>query len=672
MVREGSSPEGPRPTSVLAWILPAAATAVAAAVATATVPSQASTPVIWIGAVATVAVALVTGEVSRRGRALAALRERAATQQAALGRQEAETVRLAEELLPEVVARLSHGEFPEDVYAAMTERITRHAREAGLTPEFTAAHQAVLRSVLDAVVGEEDLRESAQRAFVNIARRVQAIVHQQAQELRDMEDRHGQSPDVFGDLLRLDHGTALIGRLADSIAVLGGARPGRQWSRAVPLFSVLRGAMSRIIDYQRVELHSVSEVAVVGTAVEPLIHALAELLDNATRYSPPQTRVHLTAVEVQSGIAVEIEDGGVSMSEEARKRAERMLQQAQQGIDVNDLGETPRLGLAVVGRLAQAYNFQVSLRPSAYGGVRAVLIVPQDLITTAAATGRAHGIGASSGPRTARTERREVSAAPQATGPRHAAPAPSVPAAQARNGFPTQSQNGFHAQAQNGIPAQAQNGFSAQAQAQNGFPPQAQAQPPASAPFAPSMPPAAAAVPQQFRDDVREETQDDLPVVTERTANGLPQRRRKSRATAPVPPAAPGAHAAPAASPPAVPSTGGTESAAPVQPGMWLAAFQSGLSGESHSGQSGQSGQSGRADASGQANASGQAGQPERFGHTDTSGRPGHLRPDPPAEQSGPVTDRTGNPAPTAGTGTSVSAASAASEKSDESSEKSE
>ncbi|RSO06107.1 ATP-binding protein [Streptomyces sp. WAC 06783] len=644
----------------------------AAAVATATVPSQASTPVIWIGAVATVAVALVTGEVSRRGRALAALRERAATQQAALGRQEAETVRLAEELLPEVVARLSHGEFPEDVYAAMTERITRHAREAGLTPEFTAAHQAVLRSVLDAVVGEEDLRESAQRAFVNIARRVQAIVHQQAQELRDMEDRHGQSPDVFGDLLRLDHGTALIGRLADSIAVLGGARPGRQWSRAVPLFSVLRGAMSRIIDYQRVELHSVSEVAVVGTAVEPLIHALAELLDNATRYSPPQTRVHLTAVEVQSGIAVEIEDGGVSMSEEARKRAERMLQQAQQGIDVNDLGETPRLGLAVVGRLAQAYNFQVSLRPSAYGGVRAVLIVPQDLITTAAATGRAHGIGASSGPRTARTERREVSAAPQATGPRHAAPAPSVPAAQARNGFPTQSQNGFHAQAQNGIPAQAQNGFSAQAQAQNGFPPQAQAQPPASAPFAPSMPPAAAAVPQQFRDDVREETQDDLPVVTERTANGLPQRRRKSRATAPVPPAAPGAHAAPAASPPAVPSTGGTESAAPVQPGMWLAAFQSGLSGESHSGQSGQSGQSGRADASGQANASGQAGQPERFGHTDTSGRPGHLRPDPPAEQSGPVTDRTGNPAPTAGTGTSVSAASAASEKSDESSEKSE
>ncbi|NEE11927.1 sensor histidine kinase, partial [Streptomyces sp. SID7499] len=72
----------------------------------------------------------------------------------------------------------------------------------------------------------------------------------------------------------------------------------------------------------RVDLHSIAKVAIVGTSVEPLIHACAELLDNATRYSPPQTRVHVTAVEVQTGIAIEIEDGGVSLSEEARARAE--------------------------------------------------------------------------------------------------------------------------------------------------------------------------------------------------------------------------------------------------------------------------------------------------------------------------------------------------------------
>ncbi|MGW1886452.1 sensor histidine kinase [Streptomyces sp. NPDC001970] len=482
MIREDSPPGTARPMSSYMWLLPAVATAAATVLVMVLVSSSVRVPVAWIGGAAVLAVAVTSGETARRGRLVTELRHKIAEQQNALVRQEVETVRLAHEALPEMMERLRRGDFPEDVLAWLDSADKVGAHVEGLTPEFRAAHREVLKSVVDAVVAEEDLRESAQRAFVNIARRVQAIVHQQAQELREMEDRHGRTPDVFGDLLRLDHGTALIGRLADSIAVLGGARPGRTWSRAVPLYSVLRGAMSRIIDYQRVELHSVSEVAVVGLAVEPLIHALAELLDNATRYSPPHTRVHLTAVEVQSGIAVEIEDGGVNMSEEARKRAERMLRQAQQGIDLNDLGETPRLGLAVVGRLSQAYNFQVSLRSSAYGGVRAVLVVPQALITSAsAATGLAHGIGTASGPRAATQLPQQQSSRP-VTGPQ---------------------------------PAQ--------------------------------------------------EREEELPLVTERTENGLPQRRRKHRVTAPPTPA------------PTAPEPG----AAPqVQPGIWLTAFQSGLSGD--------------------------------------------------------------------------------------------
>ncbi|MEU0082739.1 ATP-binding protein [Streptomyces sp. NPDC006274] len=486
MVRQGTSTGSPRPPAGRLWQLPVVATLAVAVAAVFLVPASARNPVALIGVVAVAAVAAACAEVVRRGRVVARLRRTVADQDATLARQAAESSRLAGELLPQVVERLRKGEFPEDVLASI---------------DAPAEHRAVLRSVVEAVSAEEDLRESAQRAFVNIARRVQAIVHQQAQELREMEDRHGQTPSVFGDLLRIDHGTALIGRLADSIAVLGGARPGRQWSRAVPLYSVMRGAMSRILDYQRVELHSVSEVAVVGTAVEPLIHALSELLDNATRYSPPQTKVHLTAVDVQSGIAIEIEDGGVSMSEEARLRAERMLRQAQQGIDVNDLGETPRLGLAVVGRLSQAYGFQVSLRSSAYGGVRAVLVVPQDLITTvSSATGLAHGIGTASGPRAAGSETHERLPRP-VTGP-------TAPAG------------------------------------------------------------------------------DDVPEVTERTPTGLPQRRRKARAVAPSAPAAPATPTAQAAQ--AAPETGeagsataaGTASAPAVQPGMWLAAFQSGLSGD--------------------------------------------------------------------------------------------
>jgi signal transduction histidine kinase len=423
MVREELPPPVGRRAASYMWSLPPIAIVVATALVAALVSSSARTPVIAMGVATVLAVAAAVVAAERRSRQIAALRALVAEREAALARQEAETVRLHVEVLPEMMERLRKGEFPETVLASLTADASGEVHAAGLTPEFRAAHRAVLTSVLEAVVAEEDLRDSAQRAFVNIARRVQAIIHRQSQELREMEERHGQMPEVFGDLLRIDHGTALIGRLADSIAVLGGARPGRQRSRAVPLYSVLRGAMSRIIDYQRVELHSVAEVAVVGLAVEPLIHALAELLDNATRYSPPHTQVHVTAVEVQSGIAVEIEDGGVSMSEEARRRAERTLEQAQQGIDVNDLGETPRLGLAVVGRLAQAYGFQVALRSSAYGGVRAVLVLPQALITTAsAASGLAHGIGTSAGPR-AVAEKREQPATKRAAAPSGPQPA---------------------------------------------------------------------------------------------------------------------------------------------------------------------------------------------------------------------------------------------------------
>ncbi|MFG3497552.1 ATP-binding protein [Streptomyces sp. NPDC047928] len=434
--------------------------------------------VAWIGVIATAAVAVAAREAARRAHTIEELRGQYTEREAALHRQlaeqETETVRMAKELLPTAMARLQQGAPAEEVLRSIV-HVSR------VSPRFEAAHQAVLRYVLQAVEAEEDLRDSAQRAFVNIARRVQAIVHQQAQEIREMEDRHGQDPEVFGDLLHLDHRTALIGRLADSIAVLGGARPGRQWQKNIPLFNVLRGAMSRITDYQRVDLHSVAEVGVLGRAVEPLIHAVSELLDNATRYSPPQTRVHLTATEVQSGVAVEIEDAGFGLTDEARIRAERSLaQHASSGLDLDDLGESPRLGLAVVGRLAHTHNFKVSLRVSAYGGVRVVLIVPPDLLTATPAPGGALAKAASLPP------------------PRHAmSPGPRPPL--------------------------------------------------------PIEEPVSAAV--------------------SRGANGLPQRRRRTRAVTPTMRSKPTPSTA-------ADSRSRASADAPPQAGMWLAAFHEGISGE--------------------------------------------------------------------------------------------
>ncbi|MGX1885028.1 ATP-binding protein [Streptomyces sp. NPDC055287] len=396
MVRVESPPTDRESPFFRALVPPVLLMAAATAAAFVVVPGPARIPVLWFGALATVVVTAVASEVVRRGRAMRALRAEYGQRLALLDQRvtghDRQTLRLSNELLPATIRRLRQGQSPAEVMRDLVDGDPTYRELPG--PE-----RALVRSVLEIVDNEEAMRDSAQRAFVNIARRVQAIVHQQSSELRLMEEDHGRNPAVFDDLLRIDHGTSLIGRLADSIAVLGGGRPGRQWPEPVPLFSVLRGAMSRILEYQRVDLHSIAKVAIIGTAVEPLIHACAELLDNATRYSPPQTRVHVTAVEVQTGIAIEIEDGGVSLSEEARGRAERMLAQAQAGIDLNDLGETPRLGMAVVGRLSQMYDLKVSLRQSAYGGVRAVLIVPREVITTGPAPGIAHGIGATAVPR---------------------------------------------------------------------------------------------------------------------------------------------------------------------------------------------------------------------------------------------------------------------------------
>ncbi|WP_369239182.1 ATP-binding protein [Streptomyces sp. R21] len=395
MVSVQSPPAGRELPYARLLLLPAIVMAAATGAAVAVVTEPARIAVGLCGAVATLLVLASAAEAVRRGRiardARAELARRTAYLEQRIAAHDQQIVRLGSDLLPGALQQLRSGDSPAEVIRTFIDGDP-------VNREIPRSQRDLLRTVLRIVDREESMRDAAQRAFVNIARRVQAIVHQQNNELREMEEDHGRNPEVFDDLLRIDHGTALIGRLADSIAVLGGGRPVRQWPEPVTLFSVLRGAMSRILEYRRIELHSIADIAVKGISVEPVIHVAAELLDNATRYSPPHTKVHVTAVEVQTGIAIEIEDGGISLSEEARARAENLLLQAQQGVDLNVLGEAPRLGMAVVGRLSQMFNMQVSLRQSAYGGVRAILVVPHDMLTNEPAVGAAHGIGAASRP----------------------------------------------------------------------------------------------------------------------------------------------------------------------------------------------------------------------------------------------------------------------------------
>ena len=507
MVSVQSPPGGRELPYARVLLPPAILMAAATGTAVPLVTGSARLAVGLCGAIATLAVIAVAITAVRRGRrAVHDLRleqeRRTAALEQRIAAHDEEFDRLAKEILPAALYRLEGGGSPSEVIRQVIDGDAEWH-------ELPGAQREVVRAVLDVIDRETALRDSSQRSFVNIARRVQAIVHQQNNELREMEEDHGRNPEVFDDLLRIDHGTALIGRLADSIAVLGGSRPGRVWPKPVPLYSCLRGAMSRILDYRRIELHSIAKVNVNGVSVEPVIHACAELMDNATRYSPPHTKVHVTAVEVQTGIAIEIEDGGISLSEDSRAKVEDMLAKAQRGVDLQELGDSPRLGLSVVGRLSTMYKMHVALRQSAYGGVRAVIVVPRDMLTEEPAPGFAHGIGAAA--------------------------------------VPTLDNGGVEGPAR-----------------------KAKRRRPTTGPRIPSS-----------AEDMGEGMEDDdVPVVTEWTANGLPQRR--SRMKIPLSQRYAEAAAAEAAAEAAM-------AAAPVwqpepepkkelpRPGMWVEAFMAGL-----------------------------------------------------------------------------------------------
>ncbi|MFJ2771871.1 ATP-binding protein [Streptomyces sp. NPDC087300] len=254
----------------------------------------------------------------------------------------------------------------------------RRATEFGQEHARLTAEQERERTVLtERARTAESERAAALAACANAAGRMQALATGMLADLREMETRHADE-DVLTDLLHLDHRTAQAGRIADSVAVLTGARSGRRWARPIVMESILRGAMGRIGGYQRVRVHSASEVAVAGHAAEGVMHALAELLDNAANFSPPTSEVHVYIEEVAAGVIVSVEDSGLVMGAVQQRRAERAVSGATAGL--GGLSGT-RLGLPVVGRLARKHGLTVSFRPSARGGTGVLLLIPQELIS---------------------------------------------------------------------------------------------------------------------------------------------------------------------------------------------------------------------------------------------------------------------------------------------------
>ncbi|MER7769792.1 ATP-binding protein [Kitasatospora sp. NPDC096140] len=292
---------------------------------------------------------------------LAAERAGLETERARAEAERAELDLIAEGVLPEVVKKLRAG-------AAVDSALAAHRKH----PQY-----ALLRAVGEEIGRGERLRAAALAVCATAAGRVQALATSMHAELREMQHRHDE--EVLGDLLSLDHSTAQAGRMADSIAVLTGARSGRRWAKPIAVESVLRGALGRIGAYQRVRLHNASTAAVAGYAAEGVMHALAELLDNATNFSAPPAEVHVYVEEVPAGLVVTVEDSGLGLSDSWLRRAERAV--SPEPLDLTMLSAGTRLGLAVVGALARKHGLQISFRPSARGGTGVVMLIPQQLVS---------------------------------------------------------------------------------------------------------------------------------------------------------------------------------------------------------------------------------------------------------------------------------------------------
>ncbi|MFF4007315.1 ATP-binding protein [Streptomyces sp. NPDC001717] len=219
--------------------------------------------------------------------------------------------------------------------------------------------------------------------FVNLARRLQSLVHREISLLDELEDTV-EDPDLLKELFHVDHLATRIRRHAENLAVLGGAASRRQWTRPIDLSEVLRSSVAEVEQYTRVKVVPPAGGSVRGHAVADVVHLLAELVENATVFSAPDTDVVVRAERVTAGIAVEVEDRGLGMPAEEQHRMNALLDDPDQ-ISVRHLLADGRIGLYVVSALARRHGIAVELKSNIYGGVLAVLVLPKELLGAPAA-----------------------------------------------------------------------------------------------------------------------------------------------------------------------------------------------------------------------------------------------------------------------------------------------
>lgn len=250
-----------------------------------------------------------------------------------------------------------------------------------LAADLARAHDGAVTAVVQASqLSSQAGSEQKLEVFVNLARRLQSLVHREISILDELENEI-EDPDLLKGLFHVDHLATRIRRHAENLAVLGGAVSRRQWSNPVSMTEVLRSAIAEVEQYSRVKLVPPIDGTLRGHAVADVIHLLAELVENATVFSAPHTQVLLRANLVTSGLAVEVEDRGLGMPVGEQNRMNALLSDPDQ-VNVGSLLADGRIGLFVVSQLAKRHGIHVRLQTNIYGGVQAVLVIPQGLLGT--------------------------------------------------------------------------------------------------------------------------------------------------------------------------------------------------------------------------------------------------------------------------------------------------
>ncbi|MGW4054094.1 sensor histidine kinase [Streptomyces sp. NPDC004779] len=363
-----------RPQLLRTSVLPAVATALAGAAAvlfTLRSTGTSPTPGLWaaLAGAAALAIASVTAAALGADRVARAVLARVAGVRRDATRDQGE--------LHALIEQLRRGDEPAPRPALPD--TTRGDEFDRLGAELARSHEAAVAAVVQASrlsssVGNEQKVE----VFVNLARRLQSLVHREIQLLDELENEV-EDPELLKGLFHVDHLATRIRRHAENLAVLGGAISRRQWSNPVTMTEVLRSSIAEVEQYPRVKLVPPIDGTLRGHAVADVIHLLAELVENATVFSAPHTTVLLRAQYVTAGLAIEVEDRGLGMPVTEQNKMNALLADPDQ-VNVAHLLQDGRIGLFVVSALARRHGIAVRLQSNIYGGIQAILVLPQGLL----------------------------------------------------------------------------------------------------------------------------------------------------------------------------------------------------------------------------------------------------------------------------------------------------